>query len=88
MNEYRKIEKEKNEDIIEKIYKDIVRRGRVDEDYMREKVRREERKEGEIEKMQNRVEKISKWNLVQKRNGWIEDKKKWKEKKREIEERM
>lgn len=51
MNEYRKIEKEKNEDIIEKIYKDIVRRGRVDEDYMREKVRREERKEGEIEKM-------------------------------------
>lgn len=86
--DYRRIAPAQHADIIAAIYKDIIRKGFVDEDYMSEQVRRSDRTDGEIDTLSHRIAQIRTWTFVSHRPGWLADPSHWQEKTREIEDRL
>lgn len=86
--DYRRIAPAQHADIIAAIYKDIVRKGFVDENYMSEQVRRSDRTDGEIDTLSHRIAQIRTWTYVSHRPGWLADPIHWQEKTREIEDRL
>jgi len=86
--DYRRIAPAQHADIIAAIYKDIIRKGFVDEDYMSEQVRRSDRTDGEIDTLSHRIAQIRTWTYVSHRPGWLADPTHWQEKTREIEDRL
>ncbi len=86
--DYRRIAPAQHADIIAAIYKDIIRKGFVDEDYMSEQVHRSDRTDGEIDTLSHRIAQIRTWTFVSHRPGWLADPIHWQEKTREIEDRL
>jgi ATP-dependent RNA helicase SUPV3L1/SUV3 len=86
--DYRRITSLQHSDMVASIYKDIVRRGAVDEDFIAEQVRRADRTDGEIDTLSARIAQIRTWTYVSNRPGWLADPAHWQEKTREIEDRL
>ncbi len=86
--DYRKIAPAQHADIIQSIYCDLARRGRVDEDYMAEQVRRASSAEGDIDTLSSRIAQIRTWTYVSNRPDWLADPLHWRQKTREIEDRL
>ncbi|MCB1419042.1 MAG: helicase, partial [Notoacmeibacter sp.] len=86
--DYRRIAPAQHADMIGELYRDLVRRGHVDEDYMAEQVRRADRTEGDIDTLSARVAQIRTWTYVSHRPGWLADPIHWQEKTRETEDRL
>jgi ATP-dependent RNA helicase SUPV3L1/SUV3 len=86
--DYRKIAPAQHADIIAQLYRDLCRRGRVDEDYMADQVARANVTEGEIDTLSARIAQIRTWTYVANRPGWLADPTHWQEKTRAIEDRL
>ncbi|MEO9336401.1 helicase-related protein [Mesorhizobium sp. SB112] len=86
--DYRRIAPAQHADLIASIYDDLARRGRVDENYMAEQVRRADSTEGDIDTLSHRIAQIRTWTFVSNRPGWLADPTHWQEKTREIEDRL
>ncbi len=86
--DYRRITSLQHSDLVAAIYKDIVRRGAVDENFIAEQVRRADRIDGEIDTLSARIAQIRTWTYVSNRPGWLADPAHWQEKTREIEDRL
>ena len=86
--DYRKIAPAQHADLIASIYTDLARRGHVDETYMAEQVRRADTTEGDIDTLSHRIAEIRTWTFVSNRPGWLADPTHWREKTREIEDRL
>ncbi|CAN7641034.1 helicase-related protein [Rhizobium sp. LjRoot254] len=86
--DYRRITSLQHSDLVAAIYKDIVRRGAVDESFMSEQVRRADRTDGEIDTLSARIAQIRTWTYVSNRPGWLADPAHWQEKTRDIEDRL
>ncbi|OQM75144.1 helicase-related protein [Manganibacter manganicus] len=86
--DYRRIAPAQHADLIASIYTDLARRGHVDEDYMAEQVRRADTTEGDIDTLSHRIAQIRTWTFVSNRPGWLADQAHWREKTREIEDRL
>lgn len=86
--DYRRITSLQHSDLIAAIYKDVVRKGAVDESFMAEQVRRADRTDGEIDTLSARIAQIRTWTYVSNRPGWLADPAHWQEKTREIEDRL
>ncbi|MEQ1940049.1 helicase-related protein [Mesorhizobium sp. CN5-321] len=86
--DYRRIAPAQHADLISSIYIDLARRGHVDENYMAEQVRRADTTEGDIDTLSHRIAEIRTWTFVSNRPGWLADPSHWREKTREIEDRL
>ncbi|WP_034852864.1 helicase-related protein [Sinorhizobium sojae] len=86
--DYRRITPAQHADLISTIYADLVRDGRVNEDFMAEQVRRADHTDGEIDTLSARIAQIRTWTYVSNRPGWLADPTHWQEKTREIEDRL
>jgi ATP-dependent RNA helicase SUPV3L1/SUV3 len=86
--DYRRITSLQHSDLVASIYKDIVRRGAVDESFIAEQVRRADRTEGDIDTLSARIAQIRTWTYVSNRPGWLADPAHWQEKTRDIEDRL
>jgi len=86
--DYRKIAPAQHADLIASIYLDLVRKGRVDEDYLANQVERSSSTEGDIDTLSARIAQIRTWTFVSNRPGWLADPTHWQEKTREIEDRL
>jgi ATP-dependent RNA helicase SUPV3L1/SUV3 len=86
--DYRRITSLQHSDLVAVLYKDIVRRGAVDESFMAEQVRRADRIDGDIDTLSARIAQIRTWTYVSNRPGWLADPAHWQEKTREIEDRL
>ncbi|WP_421915886.1 helicase-related protein [Mesorhizobium sp.] len=86
--DYRKIAPAQHADLIASIYMDLAKRGHVDENYMAEQVRRADTTEGDIDTLSHRIAQIRTWTFVSNRPGWLADQAHWREKTREIEDRL
>lgn len=86
--DYRKIAPAQHADIIASIYRDLVKRGAVNENYMAEQVARADRTDGDIDTLSHRIAQIRTWTFVSHRPGWLTDPQHWQEKTREIEDRL
>lgn len=86
--DYRKIAPAQHADIIAALYRDLVKRGAVNENYMAEQVSRADKIDGDIDTLSHRIAQIRTWTFVSHRPGWLTDPQHWQEKTREIEDRL
>ncbi|CAD7047614.1 helicase [Pseudorhizobium endolithicum] len=86
--DYRRIAPAQHADLISTLFFDLVRHGTVNEDFMAEQVKRADRTDGEIDTLSARIAQIRTWTYVSNRPGWLADPTHWREKTREIEDRL
>ncbi|WIY52516.1 helicase-related protein [Devosia sp. YIM 151766] len=75
-------------EIVTRIYSDLRRIDRVDADWIAEQVRFCDNAEGDIDTLSNRIKQIRSWTFVANRKNWLEDPGYWREKTRDIEDRL
>jgi ATP-dependent RNA helicase SUPV3L1/SUV3 len=86
--DYRRIAPAQHADLIATIYRDLIRSGSVNEDFLAEQVRRTDSTDGEIDTLSARISQIRTWTYVSNRPEWLADPTHWQEKTREIEDRL
>lgn len=86
--DYRRIAPAQHSDLIAALYLDLAGKGRVDENYLAEQVRRADSVEGDIDTLSQRIAEIRTWTYVSHRPGWLADPAHWQEKTRDIEDRL
>ena len=75
-------------EIVTRIYSDLRRNERVNADWIAEQVRFCDNAEGDIDTLSNRIKQIRTWTFVANRKNWLEDPVHWREKTRDIEDRL
>ncbi len=75
-------------EIVTRIYSDLRRIDRVNDDWIAEQVRFCDNAEGDIDTLSNRIKQIRTWTFVANRKNWLEDPSYWREKTRDIEDRL
>lgn len=75
-------------EIVTRIYSDLRRKGHVTADWIAEQVRFCDNASGDIDTLSNRIRQIRTWTFVANRKNWLEDPSHWREKTREIEDRL
>ena len=86
--DYRDISPAQHGEIITRIYLDLRKRGHVDADWIAEQVRFCDNVSGDIDTLSNRIRQIRTWTFVANRRNWLEDPAHWREKTRDIEDRL
>jgi ATP-dependent RNA helicase SUPV3L1/SUV3 len=86
--DYRDISPAQHGEIITRIYADLRRAGRVATDWIAEQVSFCDNTSGDIDTLSNRIRQIRTWTFVANRRNWLEDPLHWREKTRDIEDRL
>jgi len=86
--DYRDISPAQHGEIITRIYTDLRRHRYVDADWIAEQVRFCDNVTGDIDTLSNRIKQIRTWTFVANRKNWLEDPTHWREKTRDIEDRL
>ncbi|MGV3649970.1 MAG: helicase, partial [Devosia sp.] len=86
--DYRDISPAQHGELITRIYCDLREKGRLDQDWIAEQVRFCDNVTGDIDTLSNRIRQIRTWTFVANRRNWLEDPTHWREKTREIEDRL
>ena len=86
--DYQGISPANHGEIVTRIYSDLMKRGRVDEDWIAEQVRFCDNASGDIDTLSNRIKQIRTWTFVANRKNWLADPAHWREKTRDIEDRL
>ena len=75
-------------EIVTKIYSDLMRKQSVNPDWMAEQIRFCDNSDGDIDTLSNRIKQIRTWTFVANRKNWLADPSYWREKTRDIEDRL
>ena len=86
--DYRKITPVQHSELIATIFTDLARHGCVNEDYVAEQVAMANRIDGDIDTLSARISQIRTWTYVSHRPDWLANPSHWREKTREIEDRL
>jgi ATP-dependent RNA helicase SUPV3L1/SUV3 len=86
--DYRDISPAQHGEIITRIYTDLRRHGAIATDWIAEQVRFCDNAVGDIDTLSNRIRQIRTWTYVANRRNWLEDPAHWREKTRDIEDRL
>lgn len=86
--DYRDISPAQHGEIITRVFMDLARRGTVDADWIAEQVRFCDNVAGDIDTLSNRIRQIRTWTFVANHRNWLEDPIHWREKTRDIEDRL
>ncbi len=86
--DYRDISPAQHGEIITRIYTDLRRHGAIATDWIAEQVRFCDNAVGDIDTLSNRIRQIRTWTYVANRKNWLEDPAHWREKTRDIEDRL
>lgn len=86
--DYRDISPAQHAHIIAQIFTDLRQKGRISSDWIAEQVRFCDNASGDIDTLSNRIKQIRTWTFVSNRRNWLEDPTHWREKTRDIEDRL
>jgi len=86
--DYRDISPAQHGEIITRVYSDLMADGQVDADWIAEQVSFCDNTSGDIDTLSNRIRQIRTWTFVANRRNWLEDPAHWREKTRDIEDRL
>jgi ATP-dependent RNA helicase SUPV3L1/SUV3 len=86
--DYRDISPAQHGEIITRIYTDLRRHGAIATDWIAEQVRFCDNTSGDIDTLSNRIRQVRTWTFVANRKNWLEDPAHWREKTRDIEDRL
>ncbi|HTJ58266.1 MAG TPA: helicase-related protein [Devosiaceae bacterium] len=86
--DYRDISPAQHGEIITRVYCDLMAQGKVGADWIAEQVSFCDNTSGDIDTLSNRIRQIRTWTFVANRRNWLEDPAHWREKTRDIEDRL
>ncbi|MEO5806546.1 helicase-related protein [Devosia sp.] len=86
--DYRGISPAAHGEIITRVYTDLRKHGVVNADWIAEQVRFCDNSSGDIDTLSNRIKQIRTWTFIANRKNWLEDPSHWREKTRDIEDRL
>ncbi|HEY4199064.1 MAG TPA: helicase-related protein [Devosiaceae bacterium] len=86
--DYRDISPAQHGEIVTRLYSDLRRHGFVDSDWIAEQVRFCDNISGDIDTLSNRIRQVRTWTFVANRKNWLEDPTHWRDRTREIEDRL
>ena len=86
--DYRDISPAHHGEIVTRIFADLAQNGRVSADWIAEQVSFCDNTSGDIDTLSNRIKQIRTWTFVANRRNWLEDPAHWREKTRDIEDRL
>lgn len=86
--DYRDISPAQHAHIVARIFTDLVQKGKINADWIAEQVRFCDNANGDIDTLSNRIKQIRTWTFVSNRKNWLEDPTHWREKTRDIEDRL
>lgn len=86
--DYRKISPANHADLIGDLFRSLVTKGTIDEDWFARQVDLCDRPDGDIDTISNRIAHIRTWTYVANRKGWLDRSQKWQEETRRIEDRL
>ena len=86
--DYQGISPANHGEIVTRIYSDLVKHGKVNADWIAEQVRFCDNASGDIDTLSNRIKQIRTWTFVANRKNWLADPSHWREKTRDIEDRL
>ena len=86
--DYRDISPAQHGEIITRVYSDLIKYNKVSTDWIAEQVRFCNNATGDIDTLSNRIRQIRTWTFVANRRSWLEDPAHWREKTRDIEDRL
>jgi len=86
--DYRNISPAQHGEILTRIYTDLMAKQAVDTDWIAEQVRFCDNTSGDIDTLSNRIRQVRTWTFVANRRNWLEDPAHWREKTRDIEDRL
>ena len=86
--DYQGISPANHGEIVTRIYTDLVKKRHVDADWIAEQVRFCDNTSGDIDTLSNRIKQIRTWTFVANRKNWLADPSHWREKTRDIEDRL
>lgn len=86
--DYRRISPGEHAELLRSIFGDLARDGRIDEDWFAAQVRHTDRTTGDIDALSARIAHIRTWTYLSNRSDWLSDPEHWRERTREIEDRL
>lgn len=86
--DYRGISPAAHGEIVTRVFSDLRRYQKVNADWIAEQVRFCDNMSGDIDTLSNRIRQIRTWTFVANRRNWLEDPTHWREKTRDIEDRL
>lgn len=86
--DYRGISPAMHGDLITKTYSDLMHFGHIDSDWIAEQVQFCDNISGDIDTLSNRIKQIRTWTFVANRKNWLKEPALWREKTRDIEDRL
>lgn len=86
--DYQNISPAQHSDLINRIFRFLATKGKIDEDWFGKQVERADKPTGDIDTLAGRIAEIRTWTFVANRADWLEDAWTWQEATRAVEDRL
>ncbi|NOZ32736.1 MAG: helicase, partial [Alphaproteobacteria bacterium] len=86
--DYLDISPTRHGEMVAAIFDDLIRRGTINTDWIAEQVSFCDNTSGEIDTLSNRIKQTRTWTYVANKKNWLDDPGHWRERTREIEDRL
>ena len=86
--DYRKIAPANHAELVMTLYRQLMRDGRVDDEWMAGQIAQSDRSDGDIDTLSNRIAHVRTWTFVANHDDWTSDPGGWQARTREVEDRL
>lgn len=86
--DYRKISPGDHASLLQNLFEQIARNGRIDADWFAGQIKRADRTDGDIDALSARIAHIRTWTYLSHRADWLDNAPHWQEKTRDTEDRL
>ncbi|MCZ8109055.1 MAG: helicase-related protein [Burkholderiales bacterium] len=86
--DYRKVAPQAHADLVSTLYRQLMRDGRVGNDWFARQVAEVDRVDGDIDTLSNRIAQVRTWTFVANRPDWLRDPEHWQGVTRQVEDRL
>jgi ATP-dependent RNA helicase SUPV3L1/SUV3 len=86
--DFRKLLLEVHVDFLERLFLELARRGRLEDDWIAAHLRELEKTDGDIDTLVARIAAVRTWTYVSNRTAWLVNPREWQEKTRALEDRL
>ena len=86
--DYRKISPASHAEILAQVYLDVAREGKINEIWFADQVASSDNTNGELDALSTRIANIRTCTYLSNRDDWLENATEWREKTREVEDRL
>ena len=86
--DYRRVAPQAHYDLVATLYRQLMRQGRVANDWFARQVAEIDRTDGDIDTLSNRIAQVRTWTFVANRPDWLRDPEHWQGATRQVEDRL